>query len=281
MRRSALRPRRMKPPRRCCLGVKKDTKGHAVCFLVLLDCSSFDSAVGSLAPLLGMSTSRLLQLLSKLDVDALDAEGRPEGRVLAALGVDTRHPPLPSSVIWFHATRALPGTTFDEGLLPTLQAMPKLWAALGEAASQWLSASDWDEYQRSFLRGDRTFSGQFARKSMAGGWEGPFGFLVRDAALHPVDAQKDFTRFCETIEDICADFEEETGHDLEHAYQELSRPCLVVFRQPGAEPYTVCAAVNYAYYGLRGLPCGTACNTNFNGGGKPVPRELIERVEWL
>lgn len=259
----------------------EDTKGHAVCFFVFLDCSSFDSAVGSLAPVLRMSTSGLLQVLSNVDVDSLAAEGPPEGRVLVALGVHPHHPPLPSSVRWFHATRALPGTTFDEGLLPTLQAMPKLWASLGKAASRWLSASESDEYQRSFLRGDRTFSRQFATKCMVRGWEGPFAFLVRDAALNPVDAQKDFTRFCETIEDICGDFEEATGHDLELAYHELSRPCLVVFRQPGAEPDTVRAAANYLYYALRGLPCGTACNANFSGGGKPVPPMWIDGVEWL
>jgi len=78
-----------------------------------------------------------------------------------------------------------PGTVFEEGLLPTTAGLPKLWAVLGQFARQWTSAEDWARYQFDFADSERQFAAQFRRKAMFGGrhWEGPFAFLVRDAAL--------------------------------------------------------------------------------------------------
>jgi hypothetical protein len=156
-----------------------------------------------------------------------------------------------------------------------------MWEALGTCAARWLSQASWIEYQQSFSRGDRQFSGQFRKKRSATGWEGPFAFLVKDAALGKHDAHKDFTKMSETIEDICADFEEVHGHPLGQVYEEMSRPCLVVFRWPGPWPGTVRAAANYVFRSLREIDCGLYCNANFSGGGNPVPHSLIDRVEWL
>jgi len=247
----------------------------------ILDCSSVDAAAHSLCELLGLSPSEMHSRVANIDVDWNHNETSPEDQVLIQFGVDPRTPPEPSAVRWFHATRALPGTDFEDGLLPTHTALPKMWEALGTCAARWLSEAAWIEYQQSFLRGDRQFSGQFRRKRLAPGWEGPFAFLVKDAALHKHDAHKDFTRLPETMEDICADFEEVHGHPLRLVYEELSRPCLVVFKWPGAWPGTVRAAANYVFRSLRGIECGLHCNTNFSGRGKPVPRSLIDCVEWL
>ena len=125
------------------------------------------------------------------------------------------------------------------------------------------------------------YSEQFHQKRIAQGWEGPFAFLVRDAALHKHQGHKDFTRLCEAAEDICADFEQLHERDLTRAYQATTRPCLVVFTWPGDQWGAVRAAANYVYRSVRGIDCGVDCNTNFSGGGKPVPRALIDRVEWL
>jgi hypothetical protein len=234
-----------------------------------------------LAELLGLSPALFGSKVAGIDVDWDHEQTSPEDQVLIQLGVDPRSPPAPGSVRWFHATRALPGTTFEDGLQPTLSALPKVWDALGACAAEWLTKQEWIEYQKSFLRADRQFSAQFRRKRMAPGWEGPFAFLVRDAALGKHDTHKDFTRLCETMEDICADFEVLHGHSLTQAYEKLSRRCLVVFTWPGAWPGAVRAAANYVFRSLRGIGYGLHCNTNFSGKGKPVPGSLIELVEWL
>lgn len=248
---------------------------------LVLDCSSVDTAAESLCRLLRLSRADLDSRVADIDVDWNHDNTSPEDQVLIQFGVDPNAPPAPTAVRWFHATRALPGTTFAEGLLPTVAALPKMWEALGTCARRWLSDAAWIEYQQSFSRANRRFAAQFRRKHMAPGWEGPFGFLVKDAALQKHNSHKDFTRLCETMEDICADFEEVHGFPLRQAYEEVSRRCLVVFRSLGERHGTVRAAANYVFRSLRGIECGLHCNTNFSGEGKPVPFSLIDGVEWL
>jgi hypothetical protein len=116
---------------------------------------------------------------------------------------------------------------------------------------------------------------------MAPGWEGPFAFLVKDAALHKYDDHKDFTRICETLEDVCADCEDVFRHRLREAYEAATRPCLVIFTRPGDWDGAVRAALNYVHRALVGLDQSFESNTNFNGEGVAVPRSWIDCVEWL
>ena len=247
----------------------------------MLDCSSVGDARRSLAELLGLSEANLAAHIARIDIDWSHHSIPPENQVLIQLGIDPDMPPKPSAIRWFHATRALPRSEYEEGLLPTLKAMPMLWQALGTCAAGWLSPSEWDDYVDSFARNDRRFSRQFHQKRMAPDWEGPFAFLVRDAALHKHRGHKDFTMLCEAAEDICADFERVHGYALKAAYQSATRPCLVVFTWPGERYGTVRAAANYVCRTLQGIECGTDCNANFNGKGEVVPKALISTIEWL
>jgi hypothetical protein len=206
----------------------------------------------------------------------------PEDEVVRHLGFGSDSDlPEPLGVRWFHATRALEGTTFAEGLLPTLQALPKLWDCLGRIAERWTSPAEWIEYQRSFEKGDRHFAKQFHRKQEFDEWEGPFAFLVRDAALGRHGGHRTFTAMSEAAEDVCGDYEEVFGHPLAAAYRAATRPCLVVFTTPGPHPRTVRAALNYAHREVCGIEHGLSSNWCFAGKGTAVPPDWLDRVEWL
>jgi hypothetical protein len=85
------------------------------------------------------------------DIDDVDQSVAPENRVVRFLGFeDTDALPQPKAIRWFHATRVPFGTEFGEGLLPTTEALPKLWEALGQIAGRWSSQEEWREYQKSF-----------------------------------------------------------------------------------------------------------------------------------
>jgi hypothetical protein len=248
--------------------------------VTVLDCSSVEHAARCLCGLLGISSVELSRRVDEIEVDWNHPSVAPDTQVLIQFGVDPNAPPEPAAVRWFHATRAVPGSRFQKGLLPTLQATPKLWGDLGACAAAWLSEADWLKYQHSFSRGDRTYSSQFRSKRLARGWEGPFAFLVKDAALNRHRGHKDFTQICEAAEDICADFEEVYGQSLRDAYVASTRPCLVVFTRPGPWHGAVRAAANYVFRSHRGIDCGFDCNTNFSGKGNPVPFLWIDAVEW-
>ena len=247
----------------------------------VLDCSSVERAARSLGELLGLSYRQFVARVRAAEVDWDSDSITPENQVAIQLGFDRDESVQPCTVRWFHATRAISGSRFEEGLLPTLEAMPTVWEALGVSAQQWLSAAQWQDYQSSFNRGDRKYSHQFRSKRQVPHWEGPFAFLVKDAALGKHREHKNFTALSEVAEDICADFEELYGHPLREEYQKVARSCLVTFTWDGTDFQTIRAAANYVYRSLQGIECGLACNTNFDGGGKPVPFTSIDGVEWL
>jgi hypothetical protein len=230
---------------------------------IVLDCSSVEDAIKSMGKLFGLSPDDLRKTVGRWEIDRLC------------------NLPSPTAIRWFHATRAPVGFTFEEGLLPTSEALPKLWESLGAVAAKWTSPAKWKEYRRSFECSDRFFPQQFRRKQIAPEWEGPFAFLVRDAALRRYDVHKDFTKICETLEDICADYEDVFAHPLRGAYEAATRPCLVTFTQPGDWPGAVRAALHYVRRAIDGIEQDLKSNTNFNGKGAAVPRSSIDFVEWL
>ena len=248
----------------------------------ILDCSSFYTALESLGNLLGMSRDEFRLRLLQMDLNWEGGRMAPEDQLVRLFGYEDQSDlPAPTGVRWFHATRVPESTTFEEGILPTLAALPRLWESLKVVASQWSSPTEWEEYRRTFERADRFFSQQFRRKLVAPEWEGPFAFLVRDAAIGRSGDHKDFTQICETLEDICADYEDVTGRSLRREYREATRPCLVVFTTPGTRYGAVRAALNYAHRTVHGVGHSVACNVNYTGMGRAVPRARIDHVEWL
>ncbi len=247
----------------------------------LLDCTTYQSALGSLAGLLGVKTSGLQDKLSSLAID-WDSEESEETQLVRCLGFESQEElPLPEATRWFHATRAPRHREFTEGLLPTLAALPRLWEDLESVARSWIGPEEWNAYRESFASSGRFYSLQFTSKAISAAWEGPFAFLVRDAALGRHRGHKQFTRICEALEDICADYQEVFGHALRHAYEASTEPCLVVFTAPGGGRGAVTAATVFVYRSLHELSHGRSSHACFSGKGKAVPASWIERVEWL
>lgn len=248
----------------------------------VLDCSSVHSAVDSFARIVGTIPDNIRRVAERVVVNTEGAPLAPEDQVALQMGIDFEYPPTGYRVKWFHATRVPLTENFSEGLLPTPQALPKLWAALGTLATKWLTEADWANYQDSFLRGDRHYSEQYCGKARVEGWEGPFAFSNRAAATGQHGrAHSRFTAISETASDICDDFKVEFGHDLRAAYTELARPCLVVFVWPEPSFPALRAAANFIFRHITGLEHGKDCNAVFRGRGTAVPAQMIERLDWL
>jgi hypothetical protein len=246
-----------------------------------LDCTALDTALRSIAAMSGRNVQQLQQAIDAAQIDWASAEIAPEEQIARQIGFTPDTVVDTYGVRWFHATRVAADETFADGLLPTMQAWPKIWDSLRTLAAEWLTATQFEDYRQSFMRGDRFFSRQFRTKQIAPNWQGPFAFLVRDAALSRHDGHKDFTRCSETAEDVCADFEEVYGYPLRDRYENNLRRCLVSFVWQEPLSYALRPAANYVFRTLKGVGCGMHCNTNFNGRGKPVSRHLIDRIEWL
>lgn len=240
-----------------------------------------DDAVSSLSALLGSSGPTLVASLLKCTLDWNHSRLSPEQQVLHYLGFeDEEHLPVPAAIRWFHATRTHHGQLFVDGLLPTRTVLPLLLDSVGKLAVEWISQEDWERYRSTWESSGRPFVCQFHRKAMAPGWEGPFAFLVKEAALGMVGDHKDFTRISEALEDICADFEGAFQVPLRAAYEAATRRCIVTFTRPGDWPGAVGAALNYVHRSVHHEGHSVHCNTVFSGEGKAVPPEWIDLVEW-
>ena len=248
----------------------------------ILDCSSTQTAIDSFARILGTDRETVRLVAERVLVQYEGAAMAPENQIAIQMGINIDDPPCGYQVRWFHATRVPRTEDFSEGLLPTPQALPKIWSALGTLAIRWLTETEWRHYQRSFLGGKRHYSQQYRIKRMVKGWEGPFAFSNRDAATgRHGRVHRRYTGIGETAADICADFHEVFGHDLGTAYAELAQPCLVVFVWPAVSLSALKAAANFIFRDIIGMEHGRDCNAVFRGGGRVVPAQMIEKVDWL
>jgi hypothetical protein len=251
--------------------------------VTLLDCSSFDTALHSLSELLGSPADALKRELTEAEIDWGNTELSSEEQLIHLLGFESRDSlPAPDRIRWFHATRAPKGSAFAEGILPTGEALPKLFDLLGEIAGQWSAPEEWERFKDSIQTGSSQYAVQLRRKrGDKNAWGGPFAFLVRDAALGHVGDHQMFWDVPETVKDLCATYEEQFGHSLLEAYQAGTQPCLVNFIRPGNWPGAVFAALNYAHRQATGLDHSFRCNQNFASDNKTIPAEWIDRIEWL
>jgi hypothetical protein len=149
-----------------------------------LDCSSLSTAYASLEPPLEMDQSQIRAKLKEYSIDDFFRRygGRPPASYRELVlqhvtgGAPIRSPDL---VMWFHATRVTPGTSFSEGLrtLPErAEAIEALLRSLIPSClgSGFMPPSDMSSWAQ---QGGRQHG---AKQSQRGDW-GPDAFLVRDA----------------------------------------------------------------------------------------------------
>jgi hypothetical protein len=243
-----------------------------------LSCESLSSALTSAGALLGVSPGDLERRLLAVSDELLTPSPRngwadPDEALLhEALGVRfSTLPPVPG-VLWFHATRAEPGATFSEGLLPTDQVAPRLEARLRELARN-------VEREASPCI-DSGGLGRLQDKLRGGALAGPFAFLLRDVAANPSTA-RDFTcQVPEVVEELALWIDAAQSAGICAAYRDVTRRCIVTFVARQQRSKVLARAVYYAHLKLRGVDPEPA-NANFVGNGQPVPGADIIRVEFL
>jgi hypothetical protein len=152
--------------------------------------------------------------------------------------------------VWFHATRATPDAKYADGILPTSAVSDRIWDFLAELVGDAIPGDEWARFRRAYPAVDAHGAKQFGRKFLDRDWEGPFAFLVRDAAVYGADdvGHRNFlARPPEYVEDICLSVGELFSVPLEQKYLAATRPCLVVFTAPAEGGNPVRAALNYVY----------------------------------
>lgn len=228
-----------------------------------LDCSSPESTVRSAADILSL---RPVELCSRL-TDSEDS-------------IPYQDPPNAlDSVVWFHATRIPRETTFDNGLLPTPEMLPRLLECLRVLAEK-----------RGLCRGAEWGALVLKMESPLLSWkrslseldDGPHGFLVREVIVNrgkiPID---DYTVAPEYVSVLCEALRDSIGDTLLKAYKESSCRAIIRFRSSKHLLGVMKPALAYAHAKLHNLQLHENCNCGFSGRGVAIPSSDVLGIEWL
>jgi hypothetical protein len=245
--------------------------------MTLLDCTSPESTIASLAALLNRSESTLRRQLEAGQLDEYYGPGKFPGRdnrdivVEDFLGISGGVRSA-DEIYWFHATRVLPETTFCEGILPLAQIEPRLQATLDRLSTG---------LQRT--RGDGNSALHYHNKltnPTIGG--GPCAFLIREAAVRPAGTHCAFAECPEIVGDIARmRFDEASATELLRRFRAATKPCVVTFRTREPRPDATASAALYAYLCIHNPPSAVAVGAGFSAKGHAVPPEDVVGYEFL
>jgi hypothetical protein len=252
----------------------------------VLDCESPESTYASLANIFGMDEGRIRDLLLRFDIDEY-FRANPRAKIdsdelLLSVMAPSGVPPAYDSTCWFHLTRALPDTTFEQGILPLGTQVNSIWASLFGLLEGSFPEAAWGDFRRSV---ETDFSHRLAddyrlKTSRRHLW-GPYAILIRDIAFDPESyGNHDYLGIPEIVDDICACFRQYAGVNLREIYLRRTRPCVVKFIDGGIDREYVKSALKYVYLLRRETTMVALDTDSFDGGGRPIPADRILRIEF-
>lgn len=249
----------------------------------LLDCSSFESTLTSIAHIYDSSENKVLEFLGNLDLDDYYNKHKHLGsgdyvtielfeKEFGKQKHDLEY------VYWFHLTRTIYNNKFVEGILPLSRSLAIIWSNLLTITQNTihypnliqLKRNGVSDYQYN-LKVDDTFH------------SGPFAMLVRDSAFHSDEmCNHDYLRTPEIIEDICNDYIKKYKTDLMDFVNKNLYPCIIKFgskKRLGQD--CIQAAMFYLYCKIHNEEFSTHSNTCFDNENETIMYNQIESVEFI
>lgn len=234
----------------------------------LLDCTSAEDAMTSVARIVGVSVDELRRRLRAYDFRAhYDRAGHLDYRdsVWDEVAQDcATRSSYDGDALWFHATRVPRDTPFHEqGLLPSASCIDGIHELVGGIVRE-LSITQRGKPSSSYLTK--------LEKLMPS--EGPFAFLIREHGR----SAKEFLKAPELVRDIAEALAGDAAHRVLEVYRARTVPCLVVFRTHAIHLKDLKGALAYCHNAVTAPDEPWGEHVCVNLGGRAVP---VERVEWL
>ena len=248
----------------------------------ILDCETLDSTYESLEAILGLERREIITVLASIEPDTLSAacpEGYPaQWDYLSSLvQKTTRRRAAFDATCWFHCTRTWQHA-FEEGLLPHSQVQDKVWEFLYGLVKDRVTLADWNQRQKEV----RSCGLYHLRLKSGRCDDGPWGCLIRESAIEVCRSGMFVNYFDlpELVDNILRGVTLK-GIDLEKEYKAQTQPTIVKFRTDCHQSQLLGTALFYAYSKHHDLGIGESCNRTDGGGGQPIPKEDIVKVEYL
>lgn len=259
-----------------------------------LDCSDEHSALASVADVMAVPQVTLLQAVGEYDDARFEDDAAVSPDVLMPREVFRQFGMTTERVVsgfagahYFHGTRtSVPDSFWQSGILTLAGALDEIWEMLRSLTSPAIPAPEWKQYRENLEKGasDSHYAYLYRLKvgsPHVGG--GPFARLIRPAHIDPRPPHRDYlNKPPEIVEDIIRVLEHDHELALYEWYIAATRPCLVKFRSEWVTTTEVEAALWFVLDRRRDRrPSHWACQSNFSGGGNPIPAADILDVEVL
>ena len=252
---------------------------------MILDCTSFDSTLTSLESLLQLSHQTLLDIITSFDCAQYAKDHPNDDRKLKEILLDLfiKHggnPQIPVYTCWFHGTRVLTPDSLLAGIRPLNEQIDRLWQDLFGLARNWITESEWNDFNQTIETSDLNASSEQYRHRLnfPADW-GPHAVLIRDCLLDSGRfGSVNYLHTPETVEDISLSFKRHFSHDLQTAFHNNSRPCIVKFRDRRPNPDVIGVAATYLWCRTQGETC-IRCNTCYEGNRKSIAKTEILNLE--
>lgn len=261
-------------------GKAPDASPSGVFGLTSLDCGSPESALSSVALLIGADPLMLRQELRRLRLD--DHDNRvsrgvelPHDVLWSEIVGPTTPQPLPDAVVWFHGTRVPRNTTFEEGLQPLGVRLPQI----RESLHRLMVEHGIGERDASQPGGNSEFL--LNHKSGDPMLWGPFGQLVRESVVRPTGVIHDYLRAPEIVEDLAGTLAGSGGARLLAEFRRSTVPCVVSFSSTEQRGDVAAIALLYCYLNTWGCAPDIEGNTCYDGGGRAISSCDIIAVDFL
>lgn len=255
--------------------------------IATLDCETPESALLSVSNILGLTRTDLIDFINQFDLDdhiekyGLTAD-TPADIVLKSLLTQTNCNWGFSHTAWFHMTRCLPTTKFEQGLKPLLDTIDDIWELLFEINPSPIERSEWDKY-RKLLETDPSAShlGYYYNRINTPGQQGPYAILVnelRSGGVGGVCTQDHYLKEApEIVICIC-----KRASDLLKEYIKVTKPCIVKFETTDCILEYLSTALYYVYEREQSEPqFDNTYNAGYSGRGTLIHPDQIKEVMFL
>jgi hypothetical protein len=178
----------------------------------------------------------------------------------------------PIKAYWFHNTRVPENTNFSEGILPLMEAIPKvekfiddIVIRLGFELNKNCAINDWDIQFKINTKTD----------------SGPWGFLIKDFAFEIHSDNHDYLKLPEIVNHIINFKYKPYYNTILKEYWSTTTPCIVKFEIDRMfHPDNLAYLIQYLYNKINKREICMYSNTNFSNCGHPIAPDKIKSIEF-
>ncbi|UHL62597.1 hypothetical protein LSG25_10880 [Paralcaligenes sp. KSB-10] len=251
--------------------------------MAYLDCETVESTISCIAEIYDVQPEQIIDFFDHFDIEQHFERKRSEGdgahemkRLLEDIFGQPKNPI--TRTYWFHLTRVPEGTSFQDGILPLNEALPRIWEMLYKILSKTNHAS---RLREMAINGVADF--QYTFKTTDSLHWGPYSMLVKAiGGFAELAGNHDYLKTPEIVEDICNGYEQLYNENIQQLVEAGLVPTIVKFWSEDPEDqYGLKSAIYYAYLAHNKMELSGPANTCFDGRNSIVQPNRIVYVEHL